>query len=360
MGRNDKKDKMTNDQKYFDSEKFRKTVADLSRKAKLRNSFTLRPMQGGRNNRIFFVVYDNGTKILLKSYFQHPLDKRNRLKTEYDFMNYAWNNKIRCLPKPIAADFNNNLGIYEFIEGQKLSFSEINKKKLKQALDFFIEINKHKNTLEAKNLPIASEACFSIKEHLNNVENRINKLKNIKNNSEIDYKALSFVQNDLSKAWQEALLHARECINSYELDHDKYILEKDRCISPSDFGFHNALLNNDNKLIFIDFEYSGWDDPAKMVCDFFCQPEVPVQRKYFDYFAETVVVDTSYPKNFRNRIKVLLPVYKIKWCCILLNEFLNAGSDRRNFAYGKSDLNQRKINQLGKTKEYLNAFNFKI
>ena len=25
---------------------------------------------------------------------------------------------------------------------------------------------------------------------------------------------------------------------------------------------------------FIDFEYAGWDDPSKLICDFFCQPAV--------------------------------------------------------------------------------------
>jgi tyrosyl-tRNA synthetase len=26
---------------------------------------------------------------------------------------------------------------------------------------------------------------------------------------------------------------------------------------------------------FLDFEYAGWDGPAKLVCDFFCQPALP-------------------------------------------------------------------------------------
>ena len=49
-----------------------------------------------------------------------------------------------------------------------------------------------------------------------------------------------------------------------------------RCLSPSDFGFHNAIRRASGELCFIDFEYAGQDDPAKMACDFLCQPEVPV------------------------------------------------------------------------------------
>ena len=35
------------------------------------------------------------------------------------------------------------------------------------------------------------------------------------------------------------------------------------------------LAGRDGRLWFIDFEYAGWDDPAKTVCDFFCQPGLP-------------------------------------------------------------------------------------
>src|SRR5581483_2047702 len=105
-----------------------------------------------------------------------------------------------------------------------------------------------------------------------------------------------------------------------------------RCISPSDFGFHNALLKPDGKLCFIDFEYAGWDDPAKTVCDFFCQPSVPVDRKHLGRFVEGIIPGFQDPERLEQRIRALLPVYGIKWCCILLNEFLPVGKARRRFA----------------------------
>ena len=48
------------------------------------------------------------------------------------------------------------------------------------------------------------------------------------------------------------------------------------CLSPSDFGFHNALADETGQMIFLDFH----DMPAvtirpKLVSDFFCQPEIP-------------------------------------------------------------------------------------
>ena len=49
---------------------------------------------------------------------------------------------------------------------------------------------------------------------------------------------------------------------------------EERCPSPSDFGFHNALRQPDGRLRFLDFEYAGWDDPAKTIIDFCNQPDL--------------------------------------------------------------------------------------
>ena len=349
---------MIEDQTYFDSEGFQKSVSDLAQKAGMPTSFTLKPLAGGRNNRVFLITYDDDKKLLLKVYFQHPNDPRNRVKAEYSFLNFAWNNNVRCIPHPYAADFQNNLALYGFIEGGKLSSSEINEEKIKKALNFFIDINKYKNLNGAKNLPLASEACFCIRDHLNLVEKRIEKLKKINNFSEINHKAISFIKNGLSKEWEKTMEFVNKLVDKYNLNIHEHMPIEERCISPSDFGFHNTLLKEPYKLYFIDFEYSGWDDPAKMVCDFFCQPEVKVPFKYFDLFVKTVSKNTLNHQRFRHRVDILLPVYKIKWCCILLNEFLKVESERRNFAYGTSNLQQQKIRQLEKARKYLGNMEF--
>ena len=43
-------------------------------------------------------------------------------------------------------------------------------------------------------------------------------------------------------------------------------------LSPSDFGFHNAILKESGDLVFLDFEYFGRDDPVKLMADFIWHP----------------------------------------------------------------------------------------
>ena len=133
---------------------------------------------------------------------------------------------------------------------------------------------------------------------------------------------------------------------------DWELSQADRCLSPSDFGFHNALRAGDERLRFLDFEYAGWDDPAKMVCDFFCQPAVPVPLHFYDDVVGRVAA-VSGGSSLPQRIGLLLPVYQLKWCCILLNDFLPLGRRRRSFAGGTAAQEEQKARQLQKARQAL-------
>jgi hypothetical protein len=49
----------------------------------------------------------------------------------------------------------------------------------------------------------------------------------------------------------------------------------------------------------------------------------------------------------------LLPVYQVKWCCILLNDFVRADHARRQFALGPSADPERKRTQLDRARLWL-------
>jgi hypothetical protein len=107
---------------------------------------------------------------------------------------------------------------------------------------------------------------------------------------------------------------------------------EERCISPSDFGFHNALRQPGPCIAFYDFEHAGWDDPAKLVADFFCQVERPVPDAYMQTFQEQYFASFPNSRQLAYRFAALLPSYRVKWCCILLNEFLPDAQGRRQFS----------------------------
>ncbi len=128
-----------------------------------------------------------------------------------------------------------------------------------------------------------------------------------------------------------------------------------RCLSPSDFGFHNALLTPDGTLRFLDFEYAGWDDPAKLVCDFFCQPRVPVGLEFWSRMVGALGEGLGMGDSLEARAALLLPAYRLKWCCILLNEFLPTALARRAFAHADLGREETKGIQLAKARRVITS-----
>lgn len=338
----------------LNSDALHTAAAGLLRAADLPGDFRLQPLPGGGNNRVFRVER-NGARALLKAYFQHPEDQRDRLGAEYSFCAFAWANGLRSLPQPLARDRASRLGLYEFIEGRQPLPTEIDADAIGQALTFFAEVNRHKHLPAAWELPIASEAYFRLADHLQCIERRLGALLTIPLSSAIDREAADFVQQSLAPAWRRVRSWVEERAAALGLSLEADIPRADWCLSPSDFGFHNALRNGCGRLRFIDFEYAGWDDPAKMVCDFFCQVAMPMPATYLDRVLESTACGLTQPRPFRQRVTLLLPVYRLKWCCIVLNEFVRVSSSRRHFADAGNTREEKKRKQLHKAREVLQS-----
>lgn len=313
--------------------------------------FRLEPCATGGNNRVFRVTLD-GRTLAVKQYFRHPSDPRDRLHSEDAFLRYAAGAGISCVPRRIAADAHLGLGIYEYVEGTKPDGAAITSARVAEAAAFFLQLNNPAHRAAAQALPAASEACFSIAEHFTLVDGRIARLSGIPAGANAERAAHDLVR-ELAAAWDEVKrLITRETGGRSEAL-DAPVAE--RCVSPSDFGFHNALVRASGALCFLDFEYAGWDDPAKMVGDFFSHPAVPVGREHFERFVGTTMGFSKHAAALEARARLLLPVFQIKWCCIILNEFIPDYARRRRFADPGADDGARKQLQIEKARRLLSS-----
>ncbi len=307
---------------------------------------SLEPLSGGGNNRVFRVS-SAGREAVLKVYFQNPADQRDRFGAERAFYELLWHTGVRRTPEPLAWDGNQRLGLIRFVDGRKLQPAEVDGRLVEQALEFVLEVNRARNDTAAYKLPVASEACFSLGEHLVLVDRRVARLTGIPTESALDREAAGFVQAELAPAWTDVRTKIAARADS---SLDGPLPATARCLSPSDFGFHNALLPADGRLRFFDFEYAGWDDPAKLVCDFFCQPQIPAPAASRPYFTEAIRRGLGLDESFVQRAGLLFPAYQIKWCCIMLNEFLGGERARRDFARGAATPEARKEAQLAQAR----------
>lgn len=332
----------------MESAQLKSSVANLLCEAGIGpGEWDISPVDGGGNNKVFSVRTQNST-YLAKVYYSNPDDTRNRLGSEYAFLSYARKRGIGCVPEPLFCSPQKNMGLYEFVEGRKLASSELDRQYVMQAASFIRQLNAGAG--RDPDLPTASEGCFSLAQHFSLIDRRIERLQGMPVDSKIDREASAFV-DEIRGAWGKikGAISAKNNFLSTDLDFE------DRCISPSDFGFHNALLRNSGAVCFIDFEYAGWDDPAKMIGDFFSQPAIPVSLDHFDAF---VSESLSYSKNreaLAMRARLLFPAFRIKWCCIMLNEFLPDAAKRRRFANPTLEPEQSKRLQLEKAQQFFNS-----
>jgi hypothetical protein len=303
----------------------------------------------GGNSRIYIATLD-GRKFVAKQYFRHPSDERNRLQAECAFLEYAAHSGIGCVPKLVARDEAGGLGIYDHIAGRQFGAEDISAARVREAAAFFLRLNDPAHLDAARSLPAASEACFSIEQHLAMVDGRIRRLGAISGTEEADRAAREFAAA-LERRWREirgGILEAERAGGR-----DPAVQVEARCVSPSDFGFHNALLRDSGELCFLDFEYAGWDDPAKMAGDFFAHPGVPVPRAHFAEFLRITMGFSPHAAVLEARARLLEPLFRIKWCCIVLNEFVPEAARRRRFAVPGRDESLRKRLQLDKARGLL-------
>ena len=308
----------------------------LLRKANLPTQIlSLRPCLRGGNNRTYRLETPVGV-FAVKEYFRQPDDKRDRLAAESAFLSYANLSATSFVPHFYSQDEAAGLALYEFIEGAAITAESITKTDIQQAIDFFSSLNEMNHKIKAQQLLPASEACFSIQAHLDLIDTRIQNLKHIVPNETEDKMAAQLVES-LQARWQALVSHIQETAKRKNISLTAILPIEQQCISPSDFGFHNALKKTDGKICFLDFEYAGWDDPAKMTGDFFSQLAVPVPAHYFDFFVNACLSHFSQADELIERAYLLRAIYQVKWCCIALNVFIPVNLARRQFA--KPDLN---------------------
>jgi thiamine kinase-like enzyme len=126
-----------------------------------------------------------------------------------------------------------------------------------------------------------------------------------------------------------------------------------RTLSPSDFGFHNALRQPDGELVFIDFEYFGWDDPVKLVSDFLWHPAVELDAG--ERAALLTAAATIYAGDpaFGERRRAYSPLIALRWVAIILNEFVPEVWKRRVYAGQTGAWDEIKACQLAKAGKLL-------
>lgn len=316
---------------------------------------------GGVNSIIYKIVSDYNIAYIAKKYIARKGDHRDRLSTEYLGLSFLWENGIRNIPRPICMDKSHNIGIYSFIKGRKMNSWEVSVNNIHEAAHFVNGMHSLVKAKDADKQPVASEACYSISAYIGCVETRLGNLRGryIKNN--VFSEMHRYLEDDFSPFFMETKQFIKDRARCLNIDINSEIQKKNKTLSPSDFGFHNIILGEEGALFFIDFEYYGWDDPAKLIGDFFLQPAVPVPSAYREIFFEDVYEFLGRDDSLLKRLPLIYNLLALKWCLIMLNIFLRESGEEGDEKAFAEQL-EKSRNKLSEIRHELNenAFPFSL
>lgn len=289
---------------------------------------------GGRNSRIYR-VNAGGTTFALKQYPSVERDPRDRLTTETRALRWMAENGIAVVPRVISVDHAANCALLSWADGTIVN--EVSTSDVDQAIGFLARVEGLRRRRDFPSAQLASEACLSGAEVERQIRGRLSRLRALEDEPALK----AFLDRDFSSHLEQLLASAKK-----RLSFDEELPSNARALVPSDFGFHNALRNDAGSLTFLDFEYFGWDDPAKFASDTILHPGTPLLAPIRLYFCKAIRHVYDFDPGFSVRFDALYPLFGLRWVLILLNEFLPERWRGRALAGDKDDWQGAKSRQL--------------
>jgi len=303
---------------------------------------------GGRNSRIYRVRRSTEW-FALKHYPPCHQDSRNRLKTEIEALAFMERHGIAVVPRSLASDAERGYALLSWVEGDPVDSAE--EADIEAAADFLASLHRLRGIAAAQSQPLGAEACLSGAEIAAQLALRLARLGNV---AEADPTLARLLDRITGWLFGSVLPAAA---GGYQLFGQSFALPLPagrRSLCPSDFGFHNAL-RGEAGLTFIDFEYFGWDDPVKLTCDFLLHPGMRLPETLKRRFVTAALKIYGADPTFAARLGLLYPLFAVRWCLILLNEFLPERWAYRVHAGAGPDWEKAKELQLGRASDLLDS-----
>ena len=235
------------------------------------------------------------------------------MRAEIELLNFAAQTAQGYTPKIIFTDLENRCIVIEYINGKNFTEGKAPpRKSIEAAVKFFKLLNSDHSAAKVAITQDAAEGFLTLREHIENVRARIEKMEVKHLEENLQERAKNYLWN-IHKKLENVEETTYERIKNAEVNDAIGIGE--RMVSPSDFGFHNAIRTKTG-VCFIDFEFAGWDDPAKTFADFVLQPKVPAAKETMKLFLKSI--QTQQKIEIERRLETLTPILELKWLCIVL------------------------------------------
>lgn len=284
---------------------------------------------GGKNSRVYKLVTENNAQFAVKF-----CTDVTRLTREFSSFEFLISHGFQDVPTPVVVAPKQLCAIYQFVDGTPLKATDIGTIEIDQAVSFLERLKKLSDCSESRELSQASEACFSIAEIADNIQFRFERLLDVASSGSSHTELHKFLVYNFEPGLKTVYTWVQNQARVFQISLDDILSITDQTLSPSDFGFHNVLRCSNGSLVFLDFEHFGWDDPAKLISDFLLHPHdvMRFSKDFKRHFLKKTLAAFSQDATLTHRLELVFPLFGLKWCTILLNEFVPKDLERRSFA----------------------------
>lgn len=298
--------------------------------------------------------FGQGETYIAKFYPETNLEGADRLDTEFASLGFLSNNGVKSIPIPVAADQASRCAIYKYVEGEPITPDLVTEGDIDRAAGFLSSLRQLNGSPGSSKLPAASDSFFSLEEARTSLQGRLKRLNTAQGPAPQYSRLRNFLGGDYLEALNQIIDWCRETADDRSIGWDANLAPVERTLSPSDFGFHNALREPGGGIVFLDFEYFGWDDPAKMISDFLLHPAMELEQTNKQRFVNEILGGFLDFPRLAQRLEIVYPLSGLKWCLIILNEFLpDIWQQRASASAGALDQTEAQDRQLAKASQML-------
>jgi len=299
-------------------------------------------VKGGGNNQIFRITTASGKVFALKRYVADlKSGTSERILREFNGIRFLVRQGFTDVPVAHALDDDRKIALYDWIEGHRVQ--EHTPERVDALADFVSRLSPFRRPDHPGDIIDAREATLETKDYL--TQNFV-RLDILEGQADMPIAGFSALLKDLKTALDGLADNLVE-------DLGERLAPPAHVLSPSDFGFHNALLSAGGTLTFLDMEYFGWDDPIRLVADTMQHPGTALGDELAARFYYAVRPQMAFDPTFQHRIARLYGLLAVRWACIILNEFLPAVWERRVEAGQTRERREVLEQQLDKAKAHL-------
>lgn len=325
--------------------------ADLSLRLKRELNFnldTFNEIEAGWSNKLFCLTSKERNKLLLKVYFSV---ERQPLKKEYTALEFLNARHIDNVPNVYFNNADLNYAVYSYEEGFTKEPNKLTKDDIGKMVKFVVSIHNILPEKVTSDFPIATMACFSFQDYINNINHRLELFEKYVKTENLHPKVANFLREiDIIKIVKNLTSQEISKYTSEELS--KPISHKR--LSPVDFGPHNIIFKDSGELVFIDFEHFGWDDPLRIIAEFPSHDQTyDVSKENKELFLDQYRNLVNLPELMMHRLDTLTKLVAIEWLTIFLKSITAEDVKQTEFADKNFDPDSFLDEQISKLRKHL-------